>query len=202
MTKPIFNGRTVFKLWQKSYDRVVPGDCDSNDALAIELSAHLSSLGIDAETPEKLKRLEAENAVLRDKLQSAFLTNQSQEARVQFAEMRQDQIEKRLAELERQLEHAANTGASIAQRNIELERMIAEAEESVQKYSGSPFAYRMVLMNRDKQLAKLREMIAGAQIMRGRLTKDGQFIEHCVHSIIYEHSVTHRARLIQIEEIK
>lgn len=52
-----FTGQDVFDAFQESYDLVVPGDTDSNDALAIVLNKNLPAL-IEAEIERRLSEAE------------------------------------------------------------------------------------------------------------------------------------------------
>lgn len=53
----LFNGNIIFAIFREL--KVLPGEVDSCDAMANELNKYLCALGIDRDTPEKLKTLEA-----------------------------------------------------------------------------------------------------------------------------------------------
>jgi hypothetical protein len=144
---------------------------------ADNINAKLSSLGINAETPEKVKELQASlnaSAYLLDKVRQE---RDLAEARLADAKSwtvgqyeHADRLEKRLAELESELKVAENNSAELhalflieRDRVAELERMIAEAPVY--------YCYRNATF--------------------GWAVNQHQTDSH-----------THRARLVQIEEIK
>ena len=50
--------------------------------------------------------------------------------------------------------------------------------------------------------ARLEQMLAEAPVIRGTLIGEAGFYQNCPHSVIFEHSITHTARLVDIKEIK
>lgn len=50
----IFTGREVYKLWNESNDLVMPGEIDSNDALAIVLNRFLNEKGKRVQLRQRL----------------------------------------------------------------------------------------------------------------------------------------------------
>lgn len=84
------------------------------------------------------------------------------------------------------------------------EKHLERLQESLRWYSqngnnGAKASFEIAGLK--QRLTELERMIAEAPEIRGYFIGEN-FHQLCVHSVIYEHSITHCARLVQIEGIK
>lgn len=164
------------------------------DKQAAELAnAKLTSLGIDAETPEKLKRYEWRIDKMQKTMEELKASLNSSAYLLDRTRLERDKSEERVAELKRSVDSWKREEANWIAQEMELKNRLSELEHQKSNDNG-------MLHLLSGKISELERMIAEAPMVYAT-PSDGSVTDIWETTYHDTRNATHRARLVQIEPI-